>query len=176
MIRIHHFLTPFQRGAFGASVALAVISLSPQEARALVVTVNSIQYDVTTFTDNYDNSSSRFSTSSMPWWGNSSLTQDFARAVGAGLGYPNDSSNNSPYFAYSSPSCCGRVNMSYTFRNDPSGMYGGSIPRTDTYQWAEAVAVPGPAPILGIPVVVAYCRKLKQRIKARRDTSSAVSV
>ena len=174
MIRIHHFLTPVQRGALGAAVALAVISLSPQEARALVVTVNSTQYDVTTFTGNYNKSSSRFSISSMPWYGNTTLADNFATAVGAGLGYVNDSLNNSPYFATSRDS--DKVYLSYTYRNDPSGSYRGAIWRSETYYWAEAVAVPGPVPILGIPVVVAYCRKLKQRIKARRDTSRASSI
>jgi len=36
--------------ALGAAAALAAISLSPGSAQAFVVTVNSVQYDVTTFT------------------------------------------------------------------------------------------------------------------------------
>ena len=130
-------------------------------------------YDVTTFTGSYNSSSANFSISSMPWYGDSSLTQAFATAVGGGLGYPNGTVN-SPFFATNFAN--NKVYMNYTFVSDPNNIYGGAIPRTDTYQWAQAVAVPGPAPILGIPVVVAYCRKLKQRIKARRDTSSAASV
>ena len=173
MIRIHHFLTPFQRGALGAAVALAVISLSPQEARALVVTVNSTQYDVTTFQGSYNNYSGKFSSGSMPWYGNTTLAENFAASVGAGLGYVNDSVN-SPFFATSTRFA--QVYMSYTYINNPSGMYGGIIWTSDTYYWAEAVPVPGPVPILGIPVIVAYCRKLKQRIKARRDTSRASSI
>ena len=155
-------------------MALAVISFSPQEARALVVTVNSTQYDVTMFRGSLDNSSGKFSSGSMPWYGNTTLAENFAAAVGAGLGYVNDSVN-SPFFATSTNSS-GQVYMSYTFINNPSGMYGGIIRSSQSYYWAEAVPVPGTVPILAIPVVVVYCRKLKQRIKARRDTSSAASV
>ena len=36
-----------------------------------------------------------------------------------------------------------------------------------------AEAVPGPLPILGIPAVLFYTRKLKNRIKASREASSA---
>ena len=174
MIRIYSSLKSFQIGALGAAAVLTVISLSPQEARALVVTVNSTQYDVTTFSGSYNNSFAKFSSVFMPWYGDTTLAQNFAAAVGAGLDYVNDTSLNSPYFATSLSG--GDVNMWYTFRNNSSAMYGGAIPRNDSYQWAEAVAVPGPVPILGIPVVVAYCRKLKERIKARRDTSSVSSV
>ena len=42
--------------------------------------------------------------------------------------------------------------------------------------WAQAVPVPIPVPLLAILLVLAYCSNLKQRIKARRDTSSASSV
>jgi enhancing lycopene biosynthesis protein 2 len=37
---------------------------------------------------------------------------------------------------------------------------------------SSVAAVPAPLPILGIPPVLVYCRKLKKRIKARRDSSS----
>ena len=174
MIRIYSSLKSFQIGALGAAAVLTVISPCPQEARALVVTVNSTQYDVTTFSGSYSNSNAKFSSVFMPWYGNTTLTQNFAAAVGAGLGYVNDGSINSPYFADSFSS--NQVNMWYTFISDPSTIRGANIPRNDSYEWAEAVAVPGPVPILGIPVVVAYCRKLKERIKARRDTSSVSSV
>ena len=174
MIRIHSSSKSFQIGAFGAAAALTVISLSPQAARALVVTVGGADYDVTTFSGSYINSSAKFSSVFMPWYGDTTLTQNFAAAVGAGLGYVNDNSLNSPYFATSKSGS--DVDMWYTYSGNPSSMYGGSIPLNATYEWAQAVAVPGPVPILGIPVVLAYCRKLKQRINARRDSSDVSSV
>ena len=63
--------------ALGAAVALAAISLSPGSAQAFVVTVNSVQYDVTTFTGTYEDNTSQFETAAnngvMPWWGSESL-------------------------------------------------------------------------------------------------------
>jgi hypothetical protein len=145
------------------------------------VNVGGADYDVTTFTGSYNDSSAKFSISSMPWYGNSALAQDFAIAVGGGLLYPNSPPTpaNSPFFAWShTTQGNGNVDIWYTYENVPLTPYqvNGIIPPSDTYVWAEAVAVPGPVPILGIPVVVAYCRKLKQRIKARRDASSVSSV
>jgi hypothetical protein len=59
--------------ALGAATALAAISLSPGSAQAFVVTVNSVQYDVTTFTGTYNDNISKFETAAnggvMPWWG-----------------------------------------------------------------------------------------------------------
>lgn len=51
-----------------------------------------------------------------------------------------------------------------TFDND-DGISGGTFTST--------ASVPGPLPILGIPAVLFYTRKLKKRIKARREASSA---
>jgi len=54
----------------------------------------------------------------------------------------------------------------------------GGFNATTTYSVASAQAstgslsaVPGPLPILGIPAVLVYCRKLKKRIKASREAS-----
>ena len=90
MIRFSAF-SPKQ--ALGAAAALAAISLSPGSAQAFVVTVNSVQYDVTTFTGSYDGNISKFSPPPapgvMPWWNNSNLAIDFATALGSLAGYPN---------------------------------------------------------------------------------------
>ena len=189
MIRIHPSLTLFQRGAIGAAAALALISLTPGEARALIINVGGQDYDVTTFQGSYIDPTltPNFNTPTqggvMPWWGDRTLTQEFRdkvevaelAGVSGALGFPNG--GNSPFFAYSADSV--NVSMEYTFSGNipPRGPYFNNIPIGAPYPvWAQAVAVPGPAPILGIPVVVAYCRKLKQRIKARRDASSVSSV
>ncbi|MCX5960589.1 MAG: hypothetical protein NT053_12410 [Cyanobacteria bacterium] len=76
--------------ALGAAAALATISLSPSSAQAYLVTVNSVQYDVTTFTGSYNDNASNFNSTLMPWWGSSStLANQFAAAIGAEMGYPN---------------------------------------------------------------------------------------
>ena len=82
MISILPSVAPFQRGALDAAAGLAVISLSSPKAWAFVVTVNSVQYDVTTFTGSYDNNASKFTSSLMPWYGDLILAQDFVAAVG----------------------------------------------------------------------------------------------
>ena len=46
----------------------------------------------------------------------------------------------------------------------------------DPITFTSTEAVPGPLPILGIPAVLFYTRKLKKRIKARREASSAALV
>ena len=45
-----------------ALAALAAVSLSPDSAHAYVVTVNSIQYDETTFTGSFSANTSKFAT------------------------------------------------------------------------------------------------------------------
>jgi len=49
-------------GAAVALAALAAVSLSPDSAHAYVVTVNSIQYDETTFTGSFSANTSKFAT------------------------------------------------------------------------------------------------------------------
>ena len=58
-------------------VALAMGVLTAGQAQAFVVTVNSLQYDVTTFNGTYNANTSQFATAAnggvMPWWGSISL-------------------------------------------------------------------------------------------------------
>jgi len=59
----------------------------------------------------------------------------------------------------SAPSGVGRFQMS-----PPSS--------SERFTMTSATPVPGPLPILGLPAVLLYTRKLKKRIKARREISS----
>jgi hypothetical protein len=52
------------------------------------VLVNETTYDVSYFQGSHDDNASRFTTAEMPWWGDSSLAQTFAAAVGTQLGKP----------------------------------------------------------------------------------------
>ena len=162
------------KGTLGAAVALAALSLSPGSAQAYVVTVNSVQYDVTTFTGSYNDNVSKFGVALMPWWGGSStLANAFAAAVGAGMGYPNG--GNGPFFAWKQES--GQVSTEYTYEGNggsfPYGQYSASIPVGDTYPvWAQvapaAAPVPAPLPLFGAAAAFGFSRKLRKRIQGSR--------
>jgi hypothetical protein len=70
-----------------ACLALALSCLLAATSKAVVVTVNSLQYDVTSITGNYPSLSSTLQ--GQVWWGNQSLATGFAGAVGLQLGTPN---------------------------------------------------------------------------------------
>src|SRR5688572_17430361 len=69
------------------ALAFAIACLSATTARAVVVTVNSVQYDVTAITNTPTNLFPTLQT--QPWFGNQSTVLDFAAAVGLQLGTPN---------------------------------------------------------------------------------------
>ena len=91
--------------AVGAVVAGS--GLTGSQAQAIVVTVNSQAWEVTTFTGTYNDNVSKFSATDMPWWDNSTLAGQFAVAVGNQFGTPNSGANQfadlllPPYFAFS---------------------------------------------------------------------------
>jgi len=169
------------KGALGAAVALAAISLNPEHAHAYVVSVNSIQYDVTTFTGTYNSNSGKFETPAnggeMPWRGSSSLAQQFAAAVGGGLAYPNG--DNGPFFAWGQGG--GNISIWYTYKGDssypasgfPYGQYSSNaIPVTANYVWAQATLytapAPGPLPLFGAGAAFGFSRRLRKRIQGSR--------
>ena len=69
-------------------------------ANAIPVTVNSVEYDITTITTTFDSDSTLLM--SQPWWLNAELASQLAEAVGYDLGTPNvyDPLAFGPYFAY----------------------------------------------------------------------------
>ena len=184
-------LALIQRGALGAASALAVISLTPGEGRALVVNVGGTDYDVTTFTGTYSDYTSKFSSAYMPWYGSSGDANQFATAVDGGLGYPNSppGGGNSPFFAYaydpSGNSGNGSISIWYTYVGGPFpyGRYNNTgIETSTTYTWAQVqpvasgpASVPAPIPILGISALFFYSRKLKKRIRESNATPSAAN-
>jgi len=182
MIRLSAF-SPKQ--ALGAAAALAAICLSPGSSQAFVVTVNSVQYDVTTFTGTYNANTSKFETAAnggvMPWWGvsgssNGGATQ-FAIAVGSSLDFPNQNGSRGPYFAWQ-----GQGNVTYKFVcvSSCSGQPGTDhAARSNTgpnepLVWAQATPtplappaapVPAPLPLFGAAAAFGFSRKLRKRIK-----------
>jgi hypothetical protein len=85
-------LKSFRVGSF------AIACLFATTAQAVVVTVNSTQYDVTSLFGNPGSALTTLQT--QPWWGNSSTATSFAAAVTGQLGFPNSSLTLGPLFAY----------------------------------------------------------------------------
>ena len=177
------------RVALGAAAALAAISLSPGSAQAYVVTVNGVQYDVTTFTGSYDANTSKFALPPapgvMPWWANQSLASQFAVAVAGGLGFPNDASVTGPIFGYE----YGPYDEFYLVSGrafspalgDESGsalIFSASV---STRTWAQATLytvptpVPAPLPLLGSAAALSFCRRLSSRSKRLRHGASRLA-
>ena len=101
--------------ALGAAAVLAAISLSPGDAKAACalnspantcrVTVESVEYDVTTFVGSYNSNMAEFANlptpGVMPWWGSEQTASAFAIAVGTAFGSPNVFAETyGPFFAF----------------------------------------------------------------------------
>jgi len=194
MRRCSFSLAPLPKLALGAAAALAAISLSPGSAQAACapgtdssicrVTVNSVQYDVTTFTGSYNGNVGKFETSAnggeMPWWGNSALANSFAAAVGGNLGYPNQPGANLQglWFAWNTIQGLYWYPWVYAYTQEGTVVSGADSPggtglnsRAD-YVWAQATlysgsaaSAPGPLPLLGAGAAFGFSRKLRKRIK-----------
>ena len=178
---------PLLEGALGSAVALVALSLSTGSAQAACdpaspantcrVTVGGLQYDVTTFLGTYIGETDKFAPPPapgvMPWWGSSSTASDFAAAVGTGLGAPNTSGIDGPYFGYA----VGAVNVNlYRLRNGILGS--GAVRKSDTRTYAQATlyapapaaaaSAPGPLPLFGAAAAFGFSRTLRKRIQGAR--------
>ncbi len=177
-------LAPLPKLALGTAAALAAISLSPGSAQAYVVTVNSVKYDVTTFTGSYNSNTNKFQTLAnsgmMPWWGNAALVDQFFRAVGTNLGLGVNAGANTIYGFTAAPAFAygnygdGSVQAKIFFTNQGNDSYGtvgpGDIPPTQTFVYAQATlySAPGPLPLLGAGAAFGFSRKLRKRIQESR--------
>lgn len=69
------------------------------------VSVNGINYNITTSTTSFDNNQSLLQ--SQPWWGNIALAQQFTAAIGGSLGFPYVYGDfYGPFFAYAVQTSC----------------------------------------------------------------------
>jgi hypothetical protein len=184
-----------------AAAALAAISLTPGSAQAIVVTVDSVEYDVTTFTGSYNDNIGKFATAAnggvMPWWGDQPLASAFATSVGLGLGLlnlvPSEQSTESaqqsagPYFAIQvisdsivppfgdavvSAAC---VDSRWTDPNECYTRAGYNQSFDKHVTWAQATVVPGPLPALGVAAAFGFSRKLRKRIKISTNAVSSTN-
>lgn len=157
-----------------ALVAATAAFSSADAAHAVPVVVNGTTYDVTTFTGSYNSNSSRFTTTEMPWFGDGSLAEQFAIAVGAQLGTP-VLGTNGPLFAYSTAidPTFGSTNIfvySYNSTTNPPAVkfLSAASSFNITYAVASAQApsaVPGPLPLFGAAAAFGMSRRLRRRIK-----------
>ena len=161
-------------------------TLTAGQAHAFVVTVDSVQYDVTTFAGSYNSNIDKFALPAngggggMPWWNNSIQAQSIATALGTSLGTPNDSStqptgfSKGPYFGDSE--IAGTVTKSWTSPPSGGGYLSAFVPKDSVVTWAQlapvAAPVPGPLPALGAAAAFGFSRKLRNRINARKGDSS----
>jgi hypothetical protein len=162
--------------AFGAAAALAAISLSPGSAQAYVVTVDGVQYDVTTFTGSYNANTSKFATAAnngvMPWWNNSTMAEAFAGQVGSALGLVNVDGTLGPFFGYRNND----VGISnYRWVGSTSAVGLGSAGYIAQRTWAQATPVPAPLPLLGAALPLSFCHRLRSRSKRLRHGASRLA-
>jgi hypothetical protein len=164
--------------ALGAAVALAALSLSPGSAQAACapgtpagtcrVTVGGLRYDVTLFTDTYDNNKSKFATAAnggvMPWFGSSGIAESFASAVGTSLGTPNFGSG--PYFSYAIGIAAPGWPSARYFNVANNAIEDFNTAGINQFTWAQASeVVPAPLPIFGAGAAFGFSRKLRKRIQ-----------
>ena len=168
-----------QRVSLGAAAALAAICLSPGSAQAYVVTVEGVQYDVTTFTGSYDDNTSKFETAAnrgvMPWWGDYALTVQFATAVGTNLGASNSYGGNTsgPAFSYQTVTAgytfgaawCTASCMSGVGIDNSNWVFGDSVVYAQATLYTAPAPAPGPLPLFGAAAAFGYSRQLRKRIK-----------
>jgi hypothetical protein len=166
------------RVALGAAAVLAAISLSPGSAQAYVVTVNGVQYDVTTFTGSYNANTSKFATAAnngmMPWWNNSTTAQAFAEQVGSSLGLMNvtGTGTSGPFFGYTINANPGISNYRWL---GSTPVATGSAAFTTARTWAQATPVPAPLPMLGSAAALSFCHRLRSRSKRLRHGASRLA-
>jgi hypothetical protein len=166
------------KSALGAAVALGTLTVGP--AKALLVQVNGITYNVTTFgPGSYTANASKFALPSnggvMPWWGSKSLATQFAYSIGTSLGLPNAGGDGAPYLAYGTISniLVSSINLTGSgLISEPNNQFSDS-----TITWAQVVPVsapvPGPLPALGAAAAFGFSRQLRKRIKITKSVSSA---
>jgi hypothetical protein len=157
-----------------ASSAALCLAPNPAEASTSQVTVNGTTYDVTTFTGTYNANNAKFNTLAnnglMPWWGNESLAEQFAAAVGTSLGTPVAGAFG-PSFAHKIENPGFAVYATGEVFSPPNSVfnYAFTINETGTYATATLApppaGVPGPLPLFGAAAAFGMSRRLRRRIQ-----------
>jgi hypothetical protein len=173
---------PLPKLVFGVAAALAAINLMPGSAQAACapgtapsicrVIVNSVEYDVTTFTGSYNSNTNIFANlpapGVMPWWGSAGVASQFTAAVGTSLGSAINGGFAGPIFAYGkSTNVDGKAYFSggvNQFNSDPNSTW--DVYAQATLVSPPAASAPAPLPLLGAAAACGYSRQLRKRIKS----------
>lgn len=155
-----------------ATISLPLMAGLP--AAAVTVTIGTKSYDVSVFTDSYNNNPSLFealSPGKMPWWGDSTgdSASQFATQVYDLLGN-GPTSGYGPVFAYDFDSA-GVVGLSQNLTN-PLVQTGESIALDTPVAYAIATPlepppkVPAPLPVFGAMAAFSCSRRIRKRIRS----------
>lgn len=164
---------------------IAGFAFDTQQAKAFVVNISGIDYNVTTFEGSPAADLTKFNTpangGTMPWWGDDALALEFATAVGAALGSTNgtnipisvgffDPANTvtGPFFA----TLAGEPVFAAFYNFNTSAVeFFTDFDYFTAYTYAEVLpspppsSVPGPLPLFGSAAAFAHSRRLRRRIK-----------
>lgn len=155
-------------------VALAMGVLTAGQAQAVVVTVGGQDWDVTTFTGTYSANISQFATAAnggvMPWWGKYTLAAEFATALQASLGSPNN--NIGPFFGFYLYDPSTLVMCSWFTTSSDLFCAGAGTHWAVTWAQATTTSVPSPLPFLGAAAAFGFRRKLRTRLNRSTKTGS----
>ena len=167
-----------------AGLLLGAGSASAVTIPTVPVLVNGTTYDVTYFEGSYDNNISRFTTAEMPWWGDSSLANTFATAIGVNLGRPLFN-NFGPGFAYtletSDPSDIKARLYTWDENHFPDpATINGVLSVAVSYPYAIAAPhspapVPAPLPLFGAAAAFRATRRLRSMRRTLHCSTTAGS-
>jgi hypothetical protein len=151
-----------------ATFALPLFSVAP--ASALMVTVDSIDYDVTVFNGSFNSNLSLFQVppaGKAPWWGNDIMAATFAQQVNDRLG-SGSTSGNGPIFAYE-VSGTDIFGVSQDL-DDPLTQSPETIAENAAVKYAIATplnsapaSVPAPLPVFGAAAALGWSRQIRKR-------------
>ena len=180
-----------QFSCVATAFAAAVLGLDSGAAKAVIVNISGIDYDVTTFVASFDDPavSAKFATpangGTMPWWGDQTTAIIWSNAVNTALGTPNTvnlfgtNRPSGPRFAWeifdSSP---GNEQVRFAsflpfINGTVSSVTEGPALRTsaEVLPSPSPTSVPGPLPIFGAAAAFGMSRRLRRRIRLVSDSN-----
>lgn len=154
----------------------SVPMLTAFPASAVLVTINTVEYDVSLFEGSYDNNSSLFQAPPagyMPWWSDPSgnLASAFALQVYDSLGSGSDVGSG-PVFAYLYDSGTGSVEGWVQSLTDPNAQDIRNPSRDAAVKYAivNPAPVPLPLPVFGAIAALHVSKRLRQSELTHRSS------
>lgn len=167
--------------ALAIATPLVLLLSQQQAAKAVILTIDNVDYDVELYIGSYNDNASYFNLPSnggrMAWWGNELLANDLAFQLAGGLS-PTPPAGQGPLFATSFDSINVLVLASYfdldTLGTTDTIIDGASFNPSTSYSWAvlvnnEPAPVPAPLPLLGAAAAFSASRRLRHRIHLARS-------